>query len=102
MPNITEITNSSKSSKVTCIYVVLGREVMRREEDSHPGMGSVRAKWDHEESAPNSMIPRMIRSSREGVFYWDHMDARGNHVFVCHAILGNQMTPEVANAAPVL
>jgi hypothetical protein len=94
MPNITEITQATKSSDITCIYVVMGREVMRRVEKSHPGMDKVKIEWDHEEPVMNVMIPRSIKSVRSGEFYWDHLDARGNHVFVCHDLLGIQVTPE--------
>jgi hypothetical protein len=103
MPNITEIMNPPKPPKTTCIYVVLGREVVRREEDSHPGMDVVRIKWDHEESVPNTMTPRMVKSVRQGYFYWDHLDARGNHVFVCHDPLSIQVQFEgPKDASPIL
>lgn len=80
MPTITEVS----PHKFICIYVVLGREILRQEEDKHPGMDVVQMKWKQNDRVPNSMPPKMIESTHNGEFYWDHMDAGGNHVFVCH------------------
>lgn len=64
MPNIHEIHEQTKSA-ITCVYVVQGKEVHREQVGTHPGMHSF------------GMEIAGVRHR----FAWDHMDARGNHVF---------------------
>ena len=57
---------------VTCIYVVGGREVIRKTvaAKNHPGMDSFEVgEYKHEEKGTKM------------VFSWDHLNAKGEHVF---------------------
>jgi hypothetical protein len=71
---------------VTCIFVINGKEAFRKDLE-HPGMDSINVEYEevlpprpqHPKDKGKEVPPNTIK--RIGRFYWDHMDARGNHVF---------------------
>ena len=71
---------------MTCIFVIDGVEVYREDRDEHPGMEAIELTWTHKTPLRvNPNLPDQSKKFKEtqktGTFYWDHMDARRNHVF---------------------
>ena len=65
-----DMAESSPKMGITCVYVVGGKEVIRRVEKEHPGMDSFELEeYEH-----------MDRQTKMH-FAWDHLGPKGEHVF---------------------